>query len=339
MLLRQDGSAVGLVSGGCLESDLAERARSVDRSRESRTVVYDLRSPDDVLWGLGLGCSGEVRVLLERLDPGQAVAQLEFLRVSLARRTNGAMAVVFEVSGSERAQVGDRWHFAADGTLVDGREDTETSSWVRAMADKVLAAGRSTVGTCSSRTGSVGLLVEHVEPPVALWVFGAGADAVPLVAMAVQLGWDVTVADPRPAYAREDRFPHVRRVVLLDPDRVEEALPSIDDRSACVVLTHNFVHDRRILEFLLGSRAPYIGLLGPRRRTENLLREIGGVAVEKGARREGRIHGPAGLDIGAETPAEIALSILAEIQARVAGHDAGFLRDREEPLHPRRPSA
>jgi len=337
MLLRRDGSAVGLVSGGCLESDLAERARDVEQSGESRTVVYDLRSPDDVVWGLGLGCSGEVRVLLERLDPGRAVSQLEFLRKSFERRTPAAIAVAFAVSGTDRVRVGDRWFFGADGALVEGREEAAVTSWVREEARRALADRRSRVGTCVGRPGSVDVLIEHVEPPIALSVFGAGADAVPLVRLAVSLGWDVTVADPRTAYARADRFPEARRVVLLDPDRIGEGLPPIDDRSPCVVLTHHFVHDCRILEFLLGSRAPYIGLLGPRRRAENLLREINGAPIETGVGLGGRIHGPAGVDIGAETPAEIALSILAEVQARIEGRSARFLREREEPLHPRRP--
>ncbi len=335
MLLRRDGVGVGLVSGGCLEADLAERARAVDESETPRTVVYDLRSPDDVIWGLGLGCSGEIRVLLERLDPAVDAAHLEFLRASLDRRTAGVMAVAFSVTGTDRARVGDRWYLDADGTVLDARADEDATTGIVGAARSALRERRSRVATVACGAGSLEVLVEHVEPPIALFVFGAGADAAPLVHLATGLGWDVTVADPRPAVARPERFPGARRVVLFDPeqigpDLIGSAVPGIDDRSASVVLTHNFLHDRRILEFLVDRGAPYIGLLGPRRRAQKL------IAAVEGAQLGGPIHGPVGLDIGAETPSEIALSILAEIQARFAGRHGGFLRDRSDALHPSR---
>jgi xanthine dehydrogenase accessory factor len=330
MLLCRDGVGVGLVSGGCLEADLAERARAVDESNASRTVVYDLRSPDDVIWGLGLGCSGEIRVLLERLDAAVDAAHLEFLRASLDQRTSGVMAVAFSVTGTDQARVGDRWYLDADGTLLDARADDYATTGIVGEARRALRERRSRVATVACGAGRLEVLVEHIEPPIALFVFGAGADAAPLVHLAAGLGWDVTVADPRPAYARPERFPDARRVVLFDPEQIGSAVPRIDDRSASVVLTHNFLHDRRILEFLVDRGAPYIGLLGPLRRAQTL------IAAVEGAQLGGPIHGPVGLDIGAETPSEIALSILAEIQARFAGRHGGFLRDRGEALHPSR---
>jgi xanthine dehydrogenase accessory factor len=330
MLLRWDGTAIGLVSGGCLEADLAERARAVERSRTAHTVVYDLRSPDDVIWGLGLGCSGEIRVLLERLDPADRVPHLDLLRASLDRRASGAVAVAFSVDGTAPARVGDRWLFGPRGERIDPREDDPLSPSIAAVAERVLTERRSRVAPIASPGGTVDVLVEHLEPPLALLVFGAGGDAEPLVDLAAGLGWEVTVADPRPAYARAERFPRARRVVLVDPERAEARVPPPDERTAAVVLTHNFVHDLHLLELLLRSRAPYVGLLGPRRRAEKLMAGIEGV------RLQGAIHAPVGLDIGAETPAEIALSILAEIQAHFAGRPGGSLRDRNEPLHPRR---
>jgi len=333
MLVRDDGTCVGLVSGGCLEADLAERAREVLLSGESRTVVYDHRSPDDLVWGLGLGCSGEVRVLLERLEPERPMRHLEFLQSCLDRRARCAVAVAFAVDGRLPVRLGDRWLVDAAGALVDARDPSETTTWVLEEARTTLAERRSRVRSQRSQAGRLDVLFEHVAPSIALVVFGAGSDAVPLVRLAAALGWDVTVTDPRPALARPDRFPEARRVELLDLDRIEECVPLIDERTPCVVLTHNFVHDRRILEHLVGSRAPYVGLLGPRKRAENLLRAIGVPGGEVREAHGGRIHGPAGVDIGAETSEEIALSIVAEVHARIEGRGAGFLRDRGGPLH------
>jgi xanthine/CO dehydrogenase XdhC/CoxF family maturation factor len=243
--------------------------------------------------------------------------------------------VAYGARGEAAVRVGDRWLFDADGRIVGSPRDGAFTAALADEARAALAERRSRVRSLASAVGTIDVLVEHIAPRVALLAFGAGADAVPLVGMAAGLGWDVTVADPRPAFVRADRFPEARRVVLLDVDRIEASLPAIDSRTPCIVLTHNFLTDCRILRYLLASPAPYIGLLGPRKRAENLLREIAATGGE--IDDAGRVHGPAGVDIGAETPEEIALSILAEVHARVEGRGAGFLRDRIGPLHDAHP--
>jgi len=333
MLFRPDRAPVGLVSGGCLEEDLALRTNDVLDSGEARTVIYDMRSPDDIVWGLGLGCDGEVRVLLERLT-GDA-GYLEFLEGCGRRGVPGVLATVYEVQGVAGIGVGERLTLDDDGRIVPGGE-----GWggllerVAEDAREVRRIGKSRNATYRPEGGgSIEALVEYVAPPVSLLVFGAGMDALPVVQGARQLGWQVTVADHRPAYASRERFPLADSVVLLDHDRLIRDLPPIDGNTAVLVMTHHFLHDLELLEKLIPSPAPYLGVLGPHRRAEKLLQQLASRGVRPTREQLARFHGPVGVDMGSETPEEIALSILAEIQAVLRHRGAGFLRDLQGPLH------
>lgn len=333
MLFPTVGDPVGLVSGGCLEADLAERAAEVLRSGRSHTVVYDMRSPDDIVWGLGLGCNGEVRVLLERLGPGPLPPYLAFLESCHRGREAGVVATLFEVTGEMAAKTGDRSMLGAKSGMRCEIDDPLLSQAVLENSRAALRHGRSGVRSYTIGAGRAEALIEHVAPAVSLLVFGAGRDAEPLVRLAAQLGWEVTVADNRPAYARPERFPEAGAVRLVRLDRFEDSGLSIDARTAVVLMTHHFLHDLELLAVLLGSPAAYLGLLGPRKRSENLLAELGRRGIRIDPHAFDRLYGPAGLDIGAETPEEIALAILAEIQAVLDGKSAGFLRERAKPLH------
>ncbi|PQV62927.1 Xanthine and CO dehydrogenase maturation factor, XdhC/CoxF family [Abditibacterium utsteinense] len=170
--------------------------------------------------------------------------------------------------------------------------------------------------------------VETFQAPPPLWIFGAGADALPLVQMAQTLGWDVSVIDPR--------APHPDRRPLLPsrylPSQCCGELP-FSPRAACVLMTHNFGHDAEILRAVLPSSAFYVGVLGPKRRTEELLGFLARQGFAATDEQRARLHAPIGLDIGAETPEEIALSIVAELRACITGRSGGFLRAREAPIH------
>ena len=165
-----------------------------------------------------------------------------------------------------------------------------------------------------------------------LLVFGAGPDVVPVVRLAAALGFAVRVVDPRPALARGDRFPEALEVLACPPEQAPERI-EVTPESVALVMTHHYLHDKALLGWLLGTPARYLGVLGPKRRTEDLLRELRdeGLAVSEEALE--RVHGPAGLDLGADGPAEIALALLAEIQAVLAGRLGGPLRERKGPIH------
>jgi xanthine/CO dehydrogenase XdhC/CoxF family maturation factor len=293
MLIAGDGARIGSISGGCLEEDLAERSRTVAASGRAELVVYDTVAENDLLWGVGLGCHGVVRILLEPLEgrPGWAAALAENLRAG--RSTD--LAVVWENPG--------------------GPLGTRLEAGPRAKA-----------------VGAARVFEERIEPPPSLAIFGAGDDAQPLARLAGALGWRVTVADPRPAMATEARFPGVSGLVLGPADElVSRTAPA--PGALAVVMTHHYVHDRPILRNLRPLPLSDVGLLGPRARAERILSDIAaeGFAVTPAIRS--RLRAPVGLDIGAEAPGEVALSIVAEMTAALAGRDGRPLRDRNLPIH------
>jgi len=332
MLFSAAGEPTGFISGGCLEGDLADKAGAVLRSGDARVVVYDMRSPDDIVWGTGLGCSGEIRVLLERLAPDDRPCQLDFLAACAARRRAGVLVTCFETEGDAPVRVGDYLSLAGDGTLRASYGAPERVEALCAGARATLDAGCSSVRTHRIGSARLEALFEYVVPPVSLLVFGAGSDARPLVRLAAELGWRVSVLDHREGHATAERFPQADAVRVVDPDRLDLAGLAIDDRSAAIVMTHHFLNDRALLSRLLPAGLGYIGLLGPRKRTCKLLEQLAEAGQAAGA-AGARLYGPAGLDVGSETPEEIALSVLSEIQAVLQNRPGGFLRERSAPLH------
>ncbi len=308
---------VGLISGGCLEGDLLEHALSVRESGTPALIHYDASQEDDLVWGLGLGCAGVVDVWLERVD-AEAPGPLAWIRSWMARRTSAAMATA--IAGRDlgrraaRTAEGDRIGDLALPVLDD-------------VLQRALARG---AGETLHDDGSR-IAVEIFRPPTRVALFGAGPDAAPLAALLDGLGWDVAVFDHRPAVAQDARFPGAR--VTCTPVANAVASADIDCETACVVMNHHYLHDRDILGALRDSAAPYVAVLGPRERTDNLLSDLAGVGAGWSEEDMQRLFAPAGLDIGADAPEAIALSIAAEIQAVFAGRTGGPLRERKAPIH------
>lgn len=313
VMVLPDDRMLGLVSGGCVEADLLERSQPVRETGTPRLVRYDGRAEGDILWGLGLGCGGAVEVWLERID-AQRPGPLPWLARWVAGRQRGAIATRFEGEGAgRRRSLGEDGRF--DGDLVEtGIDDALRTA---------LERGRGGVED--------GVCVEVFEPPLRLAVFGAGPDAEPVVRIAGQLGWDVVVVDGRPAFAKPERFPAAR--VLLREPRAAVAAAEVDVATFALVMTHHYLNDQAVLGDLLASPAGYIGLLGPRQRGEDLLDDLREQGLPVDADQRARIHAPAGLDIGADSPEQIALSILAEMLAVSAGRSGGRLRERDRPIH------
>lgn len=279
MILTEDGRSAGLLNGGCLDADLWLRARQVMESGRAQVAIYDTQSAQDIVFGLGLGCRGVVKILLE------PIRDLSWLR-------DDAVGVA-----------------AFEGELGT-REGN--ANWNERPQIVATATGRA--------------FIERLEAPQPLMIFGAGADAVPLAAMGELLGWNVQVIDPR--------APHPRRPVHVEarfvaPEKLGEL--AIAPQSACVLMTHNFLHDLEILKWLLPSTAFYVGVLGPRRRTNELLEHLEHETLSAPfaptSQQLEKLYAPIGLDIGAETPTEIALAIVAEIQKLRRGKSGASLRE------------
>ncbi len=321
LLLSARGQRLGSVSGGCLESDLCRKAWWLTAGGRPVVRVYDTGADEDAEWGFNLGCSGVIHVLLER--PGWPSTQrlLRFLAECRRGKRAAVVATVIRESADAPCRTGDRLLLTAAG--VEGGElaGSDLEPAIAAYAPSVLERREG----CLLRLGAVELSLEYAGIPPALLVFGAGPDAVPLAGMAARLGWRVTVADTRPGMARPERFPGAE-VVLLPQHRPLSAL-SIDGDTAVVLMTHSYDLDGRLLPELVRARPRYLGMLGPRVRAERLRRVLGGACPPPW------LHAPVGLDLGADTPEAIGLSVVAEVQAVLSGRDAGMLRDRPGAIH------
>jgi xanthine/CO dehydrogenase XdhC/CoxF family maturation factor len=331
LLVPRSGPVVGNISGGCLEGEVQEAAREVMESGIPRLLTFDLTADDEAVWGWGLGCNGVIDVFVEPADRAAEVAGA--LRLALEEERPIAHVTVLE-SGGEAVLPGSHLVVHPDG----GREGTAGSDRIddalAREAGGALNEGLSLVTEIASDEGAVRAFVEVLEPPPRILVCGAGHDAIPLVRYASALGWRVTVADDRETFLTSDRFSGAAEFVHTEPENVAENA-GLDRRTHAVVMTHNFLRDLGYLRSLLGTEVAYIGMLGPRDRLDRLLGNLARENVRPNEEDLAKIHGPAGLDLGAEGPEEIAAAIVAEILAVRRGRDAGFLRDRTGPIHER----
>jgi len=252
MLVSDNGRSAGLISGGCLESDLRERSKEVLSAGKPILVTYDSSSPGDILWGLGLGCTGIAHVLLERISGGEPCRALEFIEECRALRSPGAVASVYAIAGFEGETTGSRV-FVRDGLpRTEGPAETTLAAALgRACADAI-SSRKSSQLSVTLPGGTAEAFIEYVPPPVSLFVFGAGPDAPPLVSMATELGWIVTVVDGRPAYLTQESFPSADELILAHPGDTSGAI-TIPREAAAVVMTHNFNNDLALVRTLLGS--------------------------------------------------------------------------------------
>ena len=329
MVARVDGTTVGLVSGGCLESDLAEHARDVHKRRVPRVVTYDTRADDETAWGLGLGCNGLIDVLLEPLTPANSAAIARLLDQGLAARSPGVMVTVISSrDGESDKRVGAHALFSDETVVTTGEwGDRSVLDEARRHLGEALAAGRRGLVV---EAGDCELAFEIIRPAVRLVVFGTGPDVSPVALLAVQAGWSVTVVDHRPLVEEHlKRFHGASVVECADPEKVSDAV-SITPSTAAVIMSHHYPRDLAYVRALLATDASYIGVLGPRARSERMLGEM---SEDERARAEERMFAPVGMDIGGDGPEGIALSIVAEVSAVVSGRSGSHLRDKRTPLH------
>lgn len=329
LLVPEDGAPIGNISGGCLESDVADMARVVMDEGTARLAGWDLTADDDAVWGLGLGCNGAIEVFIE---PAEQAAQVTHaLRAALEEERPISVVTVLE-SEDEAVAPGSRIVVRPSGEPEGALGVPVVDAEAILAARELLDAERSEIRTFER---GVRAFVEVLEPPLRLLICGAGHDAIPLVRAADGIGWRPTVADDRAGFLTPDRFPQAADFVALDaPEHVAKDA-TIDRRTHVVVMTHNFLRDKEYLRSLLGSEAGYIGMLGPSARTQRLMMELAEEGVEITQADRDRIHGPAGLDLGAEGPEEIAHAIVAEIVAIRHGRRGGFLKERPSPIHDR----
>lgn len=317
MLVRQDGTYECALSGGCLEPSVAEAAGRVITTGHPAIVNYDLA--DDSLWGLGMGCSGAIDVRIERLDDDQMTREW----LAVLERGDPA-ALLTPLSGASG-----RVLVRANGATVGHLSDPGMEQWALTRARTLL--GEAFPRSCAERIGEGEVFFELSVPAPDLVIFGAGPDTVPLARQAWALGFAVTAVDVRSAYLTKDRFP----TATLVPAHFTEFATSVSLRtgSFALVMNHHVERDEESLRFALDSAAAYVGVLGPRSRYEKLLAGLAAKGYVPSAVSLSRVRSPVGLSIGAETPEEVAMSILGEILAVRRGFEGGFLSGSSGSLH------
>lgn len=335
MFVSETRERTGVLSGGCLEGDVAERASNVIETGTPVLVTYDTTSDDDIVWGLGIGCRGVVQVLIEPASDFRFRGLVQLLEECVKSSQRGAVATVISREGDVGVEIGARALLYADGSSGSEADFYRLFCGPEVVNDlRVAVAERvSRVSRYEAEHGAVEVFIEVIEPQFPLVIVGAGDDALPLVLLGKSLGWHTTVVDTRMRAAIVERFAEADEVVLCAAKDVCKRVP-FSERTAVVLMTHNYLQDLEILPSLLNLPLGYLGCLGPRQRTEQMLREI-----ESDVPFLKQLYAPAGLDIGADTPFEVAFSIVAEIKGVVAGREGGPLRNRKGPIHTPAPRA
>ncbi|MEP6900379.1 MAG: XdhC/CoxI family protein [Actinomycetota bacterium] len=328
MLILENGDTFGTVSGGCLEADVLERARKVLQTGDASVFTYDTTQDENSVFSLNMGCRGVIQILLEIASSENNY--LKFLAQSFDERRGGVVATLISKDKNSFDKSGSRFFYDSENSFTNELSEHLTEK-IRADCQNAMREQKSAFRVYDEGTE---VFLEFIKPVTSLLIFGAGADAIPLAEISGNLGWNISIADHRPAFLTAERFPKLSKLI---PSNAENYLSELyfDEQTAAVIMTHNYERDREILSNLLKSNVFYIGALGPKRRTENLLNELSERGEIFNDEQLTKLHAPVGLDIGADTPEAIALSIAAEIQAVLKQRDGGFLRQRNGSIYGR----
>lgn len=328
MLVSEDGELTGAISGGCLEGDALRKAQSVIFQQKSMLVTYDTTDEDDQKFGVGLGCNGIIHVLIEPIDYEDPINSINLLKIALSDRNVGFLITLFSIKNSKSEQIGTVLLFKNDETFgyqekIDSHLLKEINVFTNSQELK-----NSTIKNYPDY-GSIQVFFEKIKPPTRLLLFGAGNDTIPLVQIADILGFEVILIDGRANLATSGRFPKAKEIKVATADvALENVL--IDNHTVALLMTHNFEYENVVLQQLVTFPIPYIGILGPKKKSEKMIQRLerNGVSVSTDS-----IFSPMGLDIGAEGSEEIALAVLAEIKAVLSGKSGQFLKDKDGPIH------
>lgn len=319
MLITENGDITGTVSGGCLEEDIKEKACVIFKTEKTQLITYDMMSDEDIVWGLGLGCNGIVQVLLQCIHSSKIPVELQYAIDCYEQEKVGFIAIRFSNSNNKslgattcynKQNISDIWKKILNKypTILQKNQKS-----------KII---QLTIKECREE-----ILIEKIIP-MSLLIFGAGFDAIPLANIAKKLGWKVTIFDHRETYLNLQRFPSANKRILAHPQ--DKYQHSFNKNQYAVIMTHNYHHDLEILKQLSTTSLTYIGMLGPKKRTNKIIADI-----EKNNPKlpQEKIYGPIGLDIGSETPEEIALAIVAEILAMKNNKNGSYLKQNKGSIH------
>lgn len=332
MLVDAYGNITGAISGGCLEGDALRKALLALEKQQNRLITYDTSDEEDAVIGAQLGCNGMIQVLFEPIDHGDNNNPCELLKKATALDAPSVIAIGFDLDNTQ-VQLGTLWFSDGSEEVLHGVLEHKLLLGLRKKRQEVLQNEKSCFLELDLQEGPSYVFMEFLPSPVQLVLVGAGNDAQLLAQQAELLGWKVIVTDGRPTHANKSRFVGTCQVVVTKPEETLEKV-SLDHRTFFVLMSHNYNYDLAVLKLLLGKhQLPYIGILGPLKKFERMVHELAGEGIEVGQNDLEKIHAPVGLEMGAETPAEIGLSILAEIQSVLANKTPTPLKQKTTSIH------
>lgn len=334
MLVTENGQLTGAISGGCLEGDALKKAQMVIFSEKSMLVTYDTTDDDDAKFGIGLGCNGIIHILIEPIVPELENNPIALFKRCLENRAEKVLITIFNTKEKRATQIGTCLLFSGQQFFQNpGANQINESfqSFASNKAKEVLEKKQSLIIPIDPQS-PLQAFVEFVPAPIKLILIGAGNDVLPLTRLADVMGWEMVLADGRSDYATPARFPMVAQLLVGKAQDVLTQL-NTDQRTAMVLMTHNFDYDLEIMKGLFPYSLPYLGVLGPRKKLEKLIENLEKSGIQLEEAQLQRIYGPMGLNVGAESPEEIALSIVSEIMTVLSGQHPTHLRNRQGPIH------
>jgi xanthine dehydrogenase accessory factor len=337
MLVGDDGTMVGTVGGGCLEADVWAEAKQVVKKDVAKIASFILT--EQHAGESGLNCGGKVEIFIEPVVPGRLNDVFEEVTRLRAQGEKGAIATVISSRIPPAMKEKSKLVLRADGGVVGALGDGGfLEDCVRRKAEEVMREDYLTVlqfeiGDDEAQRWGIEAgetLDVFIEPIVAiptLYLFGGGHVSLQIAKVAKSVGFKIVVIDDRPSFANQERFPMADETRVEDMETVFERLP-VDDQSYIVAVTRGHQHDEPVIEQAIRTNARYIGMIGSKRKISRMWKKL----IERGANRErlAQVHAPIGLEIGADTPEEIAVSIVAQlIQARRGRKDRRRLSNYE----------
>jgi xanthine/CO dehydrogenase XdhC/CoxF family maturation factor len=332
MLVDENGMMTGAISGGCLEGDALRKALHALHQNKNKLVTYDTSDENDAVIGAQLGCNGVIQVLFEPIDFGNPQNPMELLKRAIQHRERMAVVTLFHLNRAKE-QPGTVMTIDQKLNAIGVVPNQKLLHQIKADAEIVLSDGTSLFREYIDGGEKHYLFFESFAPPPTLVLVGAGNDAQILAQMAEVLGWKIIVTDGRPTHANNERFTSSCQVIVSKSEQVIENV-KVNSQTVFVLMTHNYHYDLSVLRVLLDEQeVQYIGILGPRKKFQRMLDELKADGIELTDQQLSKIYAPVGLEIGAETPAEIGLSILSEIQAVLASATGSFLKEKDGPIH------
>lgn len=326
MLVTEDGELTGAISGGCLEGDALKKALLAIHQQQNKLITYDTSNEEDSDFGVQLGCNGIVHILFEYIDYNRNHAADLLIRAAEERR-DSVLACLFSLERGQ-TQIGTVLFYSQDLIWPENHH----LGYLIEEVKSVFENRTSTIKTIIHENATCEALIEYLPPAVSLVIAGAGNDVKPLVEIASVMGWEITVAEGRVSHATEKRFPSAKTVKVVGAEDFLDGIV-VDEHTFVLLMTHNYRYDLTVLKNMLNRNSRYIGVLGPKSKLNRMLSDLAEENVEVSEEQMQRIYGPVGLDIGAETSEEIALSIVAEIKAVLEGKKGNSLRYKQDKIH------